>query len=101
MSGYAHPEMLADTAWVAANLKNSKVRMVEVDVDALAFEQGHVPGALAWSWATDLCDTIQRDILAKSQFECLMAKSGNAHESDGLAIADGHGIAGHDAIPGG
>jgi hypothetical protein len=32
-------------------------------VDALAFEQCHVPGALAWSWTTDLCDTIQRDIL--------------------------------------
>ncbi len=88
MSGYAHPEMLADTAWVAANLKNSKVRMVEVDVDALAFEQGHVPGALAWSWATDLCDTIQRDILAKSQFERLMAKSGIGNETTVILYGD-------------
>ena len=57
MSRYAHPEMLVDTAWVSANLKNPKVRMIEVDVDAIAFEQGHVPGALAWSWTIDLCDS--------------------------------------------
>jgi len=63
MSRYAHPEMLVDTAWVSANLKNPKVRMIEVDVDAIAFEQGHVPGALAWSWTIDLCATVQRDIL--------------------------------------
>ena len=62
MSRYAHPEMLVDTAWVAANLKNPKLRMVEVDVDALAFEQGHVPGAVAWNWTTQLCDTVKRDI---------------------------------------
>jgi thiosulfate/3-mercaptopyruvate sulfurtransferase len=86
MSGYAHPEMLADTAWVAANLKNPKVRMV--DVDALAFEQGDVPGALAWSWTTDLCDTIQRDILAKSQFKRLMAKSGIGNETTVILYGD-------------
>ncbi len=90
MSRYAHPEMLVDTAWVSANLKNPKVRMieVEVEVDAIAFEQGHVPGALAWSWTIDLCDTVQRDILAKLQFERLMAKSGIDNETTVILYGD-------------
>lgn len=88
MSRYAHPEMLVDTAWVSANLNNPKVRMIEVDVDAVAFEQGHVPGAVAWSWTSHLCDTVQRDILPKSQFERLMAKSGIDNETTVILYGD-------------
>ena len=36
------------------------------------YVEGHVPGALAWAWNTQLCDTLRRDILSKEQFEALM-----------------------------
>jgi len=62
--------------------------MVEVDVDALAFEQGHVPGAVAWNWTTQLCDTVKRDILPKAQFERLMAKSGIGNETTVILYGD-------------
>jgi thiosulfate/3-mercaptopyruvate sulfurtransferase len=47
-----------------------------VDVDTKAYDEGHVPGAIAWAWNTQLCDTVRRDILSKQQFEDLMASSG-------------------------
>jgi thiosulfate/3-mercaptopyruvate sulfurtransferase len=77
MSTYAHPEVLVDTGWVASNAaSNTNVRVVEVDVDTKAYDEGHVPGAIAWAWNTQLCDTVVRDILPKAQFEALMTQSG-------------------------
>jgi thiosulfate/3-mercaptopyruvate sulfurtransferase len=50
--------------------------VVEVDVDTRAYSEAHVPGAIAWAWNTQLCDTVRRDILSQQQFEALMAASG-------------------------
>jgi thiosulfate/3-mercaptopyruvate sulfurtransferase len=75
-AAYAHPEVLVDTAFVAAHANDSHVRVVEVDVDTKAYDEGHVPGAIAWAWNTQLCDTVVRDILSKAQFENLMTQSG-------------------------
>ena len=72
MANYAHPEVLVDTDWVAAHGKDPNVRVVEVDVDTKAYDEGHVPGALAWAWNTQLCDRAVRDILPKAQFTALM-----------------------------
>lgn len=88
MSRYSRPEMLADTAWVEANLDNPRMRIVEVDVDVLSFEQGHVPGAVGWNWTTELCDPVQRDILPKARFESLMAQSGIGNETTVVLYGD-------------
>ena len=76
MSEYAHPEALVTTEWAAAHAHDRNVRVVEVDVDTKAYNEGHVPGAIAWAWNTQLCDTLRRDILSKQQFEQLMSESG-------------------------
>ena len=52
MSDYAHPEVLVTTEWVAAHAKDHGLRVVEVDVDTTAYDQGHVDGAIAWNWQT-------------------------------------------------
>jgi thiosulfate/3-mercaptopyruvate sulfurtransferase len=76
MAEYAHPEALVSTAWTADHASDANVRVVEVDVDTKAYDEGHVPGAIAWAWNTQLCDTVRRDILSKAQFEELMSSSG-------------------------
>jgi thiosulfate/3-mercaptopyruvate sulfurtransferase len=76
MAEYAHPEVLVSTEWVASHAKDPNVRVVEVDVDTKGYDEGHVPGAIAWAWNTQLCDTVRRDILSKQQFEELMGSSG-------------------------
>ena len=73
MATYAHPETLVSTDWVAAHATDPNVRIVEVDVDTKAYDEGHVPGAIAWAWNSQLCDTVRRDILSKEQFEALMS----------------------------
>lgn len=76
MTQYIHPEMLVDTAWAATHRNDANVRIVEVDVDTTAFDEGHIPGAIAWNWSNELCDTVQRDIMPKADFERLMSRSG-------------------------
>jgi thiosulfate/3-mercaptopyruvate sulfurtransferase len=81
MANYAHPETLVSTDWVAQHASDPKVRIVEVDVDTKAYDEGHVPGALGWAWNSQLCDTVRRDILPKEQFEELMASSGISNDT--------------------
>ena len=76
MAEYAHPEALVSTEWVTQHGGDPGVRVVEVDVDTKAYNDGHVPGAIAWAWHTQLCDTVRRDILSQRQFEALMGASG-------------------------
>jgi thiosulfate/3-mercaptopyruvate sulfurtransferase len=76
MAQYAHPEVLVETDWLGSHLNDKGIRIVEVDVDTGAYDLGHIPGAIAWAWTTQLCDTVQRDILPKGQLEALLSKSG-------------------------
>ncbi len=76
MSDYAHPEVLVSTEWVAARSKDPGIRLVEVDVDTTSYDQGHIPGALAWNWQTELQDAIRRDLAEPRAFEELLGKAG-------------------------
>ena len=88
MAEYAHPEALVSTDWVAQHAKDPNVRVVEVDVDTKAYDEGHVPGAMAWAWNTQLCDTVRRDILSRQQFEELMGSSGIKPEATVVIYGD-------------
>src|SRR5689334_1713037 len=85
---YAHPEVLVETDWLAGKQADPALRIVEVDVDTGAYDLGHIPGAIAWAWTTQLCDTVRRDILPKEQLEALMSKSGIKPETTIVLYGD-------------
>jgi thiosulfate/3-mercaptopyruvate sulfurtransferase len=70
------PDVLVTTEWVAQHATDAGVRVVEVDVDTTAYEQGHVPGAAGWNWTTELCDTLVRDIVPAEKLEALLSRTG-------------------------
>jgi thiosulfate/3-mercaptopyruvate sulfurtransferase len=72
----AHPESIVETDWVAEHMNDDNVRLVEVDVDTAAYEQGHISGAVGWNWTSQLNDTLRRDLLDKSQIQRLLGESG-------------------------
>ncbi len=88
MKRYAHPEMLVTTDWVAAHKDDPGVRLVEVNVDTALYDQSHIPGAVGWSWKTQLCDTVRRDILDRTSFETLMQQSGVAPDTTVVLYGD-------------
>lgn len=74
--GYVDATVLVDADWVQAHRSDANVKLVEVDVDTNAYEEGHIPGAIAWNWTSQLNDSIRRDIPSKGQLEKLLGESG-------------------------
>jgi thiosulfate/3-mercaptopyruvate sulfurtransferase len=83
ISGYAHPDVLVTTQWLAEN--SSKVRIVECDEDVLLYEVGHIPGAVKLDWHTELNDQDKRDYLDGEQFAELMKAKG-IDRSDAIVL---------------
>lgn len=72
--GYAHPEALVSTDWLAEHLNDPGIRIVESNEDPLLYPSGHIPGAVQVDWTTDLNDPLRRDYLDKDGFEKLAAR---------------------------
>jgi thiosulfate/3-mercaptopyruvate sulfurtransferase len=79
--GYANPDVLVTTDWVAEHLNDPNVRIVESDEDVLLYDIGHVPGAVKIDWVTDLNDQVRRDYLDKESFEKLLSEKGISNDS--------------------
>jgi thiosulfate/3-mercaptopyruvate sulfurtransferase len=63
VTGFARPELLASTDWLADNLDRPDVRVLDVrwrpdGTVRSQFLMGHVPGAVHLDWASDLVDRI-------------------------------------------
>ena len=69
-------DVLVTTQWVADNLNNNKVKLIEVDVDTNAYDEGHAPGAVGFNWTSQLQDQVRRDIISKEGLEQLMTEAG-------------------------
>jgi thiosulfate/3-mercaptopyruvate sulfurtransferase len=88
MAEYKHPEVLVSTEWAAQHLNDPKIRLVEVDVDTSAYDQGHIPGAVGWNWQTQLQDNIRRDLISKQALEQLLGRSGISNDTTILLYGD-------------
>jgi len=75
--GYAHPEQLVETDWVAAHAGDANVRVVDMRNAATAYPAGHVPGAVYLSpVAIRVADRPPTFLPTPQEFEALMAKLG-------------------------
>src|ERR1700734_1576437 len=88
MADYKHPEVLATTEWVAQHLNDPKIRLVEVDVDTTAYDQGHIPGAVGWNWQSQLQDHVRRDLIDQATLEKLLGQSGISNDTTVLLYGD-------------
>ncbi len=78
---YANSAALVTTQWVAEHLNDPNVRLVEVDVDTTAYEQGHIRNAVGWNWQTQLEDRVRRDIPTKEAWEELLSSAGISNDT--------------------
>jgi thiosulfate/3-mercaptopyruvate sulfurtransferase len=85
---YAHPEMLVSTTWLAENLNNPNVVVVETDEDVLLYATGHIAGAVKIDWHTDLNHEVLRDYLEGQDFSALLGKNGISRETTVILYGD-------------
>jgi len=88
MAGYAHPEVLVDTAWVADHQHDPKVRLVESNEDLLLYDTGHIPGAVKIDWVEDLNDPVVRDYLDAEHFAALLSRKGISRDTTVVFYGD-------------
>ena len=65
MTDYATPGRTGQRRLGQEHLDDPGVRFVEVDVDTSAYDQSHIPGAVAWNWTSQLSDGVRRDIVSR------------------------------------
>lgn len=76
MAEYSHPESLVTTDWVAEHGDEANVRLVEVDVDTSAYDEGHIAGAVGWNWQSQLQASLRRDLISGTELEALLGVAG-------------------------
>lgn len=68
--------VLVSTDWVHQRLDDPSVKLIEVDLDTMAYDAGHIPGAVGVNWRLELQDQMRRDIVTRDGFERLMSRAG-------------------------
>ena len=78
---YANPQALVSTEWLAENLDDPKIRIVDVDEDTTAYQRSHIPGSLGWSWSADLHHPTRRDYIDQDGFSTLLSEAGVGNDT--------------------
>jgi thiosulfate/3-mercaptopyruvate sulfurtransferase len=86
--GYAHPEVLVSTDWVASHLDDPSIRIIESNEDTLLYASGHIPGSVNVDWTADLNDQLRRDYITREGFEQLMARIGATKDTTVVFYGD-------------
>ncbi len=87
--GYAHPQALVTTEWVAEHLSDTEnIRIVESDEDVLLYDIGHIPNSVKIDWVEDLNDPLVRDYLDPEHFARLMGEKGIGPETTVVFYGD-------------
>jgi thiosulfate/3-mercaptopyruvate sulfurtransferase len=86
--GYAKPDVLVSTEWLAQHLNDPNIRIVESNEDPLLYPSGHIPGAVEVDWTRDLNDQVTRDYLGREGFQDLASRIGITTETTVVFYGD-------------
>lgn len=86
--GYAHPEVLVSTDWVAQHRQDPTVRIIEVDEDVLLYDTGHIPGAIKLDWQAQLNEPVRREFIGPERFAPLMDAIGVRNDTTVVFYGD-------------
>ena len=89
--GFAHPELLADTAWLAEHLNDPNLVVVDTDV-AAGYSRGHIPGAVL------VPDNFEKDPDTDRTF--ILSPDKFAAMAEGLGIGDDSLVVTYDSVGG-
>jgi thiosulfate/3-mercaptopyruvate sulfurtransferase len=73
-------DALVEPGWLEAHLVDPKVRVIEVDVSPVAYDEGHIEGAQLWNIYRDL-KTADYHFVGDAAIEALLGRSGVTPDS--------------------
>ncbi|ELZ40130.1 thiosulfate sulfurtransferase [Halorubrum californiense DSM 19288] len=86
-------DVLVGPDWVEARLDRFRadapdLRLLEVDVNASFYEEGHAPGAVGVGWRTDLRSAEAHDILSPAEMTAFLESCGITEETTVVIYGD-------------
>jgi thiosulfate/3-mercaptopyruvate sulfurtransferase len=81
-------DVLVETDWVAEQLDDDSIRIVEVDENPALYAEAHIPGAIGFDWRNELQDQVKRDFLSPEAFGRLMGSRGISNEHTVVLYGD-------------
>src|SRR5258707_14043480 len=79
---------LVSTQWVADNVNNPNIRIVEVSIETSLYATEHLPGAVNFSWTKQLQDKVRPDIISKKNFETILSRPGISPTNEVILYGD-------------
>jgi thiosulfate/3-mercaptopyruvate sulfurtransferase len=73
-------DQLVEPQWLEEHLRDTRLRLVEVDVSPTSYDDGHIEGAVLWNVYRDLKDPNYL-LIEKAETEQLLARSGISPDS--------------------
>ncbi|MDV8002405.1 sulfurtransferase [Rhodococcus sp. IEGM 1408] len=84
-------DVLVSTRWADSRLADDSVVFLEVDEDVTAYHiDGHIPGAVALNWRTELQQQYTRDLVGPDRFGELMAERGITRDHTVVVYGGNH-----------
>ena len=84
-------DVLVSTSWAASRLADDSVVFLEVDEDVTAYHtDGHIPGAVALDWRTELQQQYTRDLVDRERFGELMSERGISRDHTVVVYGGNH-----------
>jgi thiosulfate/3-mercaptopyruvate sulfurtransferase len=90
-TGYARPELLAETEWLAQHLSDPDLRIVDMRSEE-AYRQGHLPGAVHLGWQALKNPDNELYVTPPDKLAALMAKLGIGNETTVVGYDDQGGL---------
>jgi thiosulfate/3-mercaptopyruvate sulfurtransferase len=84
----AAEDVLVSTDWVAQHGSDPGIKLIEVDVDTNAYDEGHIAGAVGFNWTSQLQDQVRRDIISKDDLEKLLSQAGVSNSDTIILYGD-------------
>ncbi|KAA0916487.1 sulfurtransferase [Dietzia sp. ANT_WB102] len=83
--------VLVSTRWAESRLADDSVVFLEVDEDVTAYHtEGHIPGAVALNWRTELQQEYTRDLVDRERFGALLSERGITREHTVVVYGGNH-----------
>ncbi|MBI3327020.1 MAG: sulfurtransferase [Nitrospinae bacterium] len=89
--GYARPELLAETDWLAQHLNDPNLRIVDLR-SAAAYQKGHIPGAVHLDWKALKDPDNEVYVVPADKLAKLMRERGIANEATVVGYDDEGGL---------
>ncbi|MGF0131227.1 sulfurtransferase [Dietzia cinnamea] len=84
-------DVLVSTSWASSRLADDSVVFLEVDEDVTAYHtDGHIPGAVALDWRTELQQQYTRDLVDRERFGELLSQRGVTRDHTVVVYGGNH-----------